>query len=94
MAMKAQSPADRRRTARRRKLVGADKVAAQEVRGAKGSVKAVAKGVLIPGRDVKTEVAKEKTRQVQKRMAEYRAGKRARDKVIDKVKVYKNPGNI
>jgi hypothetical protein len=75
MVMKAQSPADRKRTARRRKLVGSDKVSEQNIRSIKSSVKAVVKGALVLGRDVDTEVAKEKTRQVQKRMSEYREGR-------------------
>jgi hypothetical protein len=87
--MKVQSPTDRKRTARRRKLVGNKGVNKQEDRRIKGNIKAYVKGALIPGRDPKTEVAKETTRQVQKRMAEYRKGKN----VIDKVVRYKNPLN-
>ena len=88
MVMKAQSRADRLRTARRRKLVGTKGVLKQEDRRIKSSAKAYLKGAIIPGRDPDTEVAKARTRQVQKRMGEYKARN-----VIDKVKVYKNPEN-
>ena len=88
MVMKAQSRADRLRTAKRRKQVGAKGVRYQEGRAIKGDVKAYVKGALIPGRDPDTEIAKERTRQVQKRMGEYKARN-----VIDKVKRYKNPAN-
>ena len=44
-------------------------------------------------RERAAKTPKEKGREVQRRMGEYKSGSVKRDKVIDKVKRYKNPGN-
>ena len=44
-------------------------------------------------RERAAKTPKEKGREVQRRMAEYKSGIVKKDKVIDKVKRYKNPGN-
>ena len=68
--MKAQTRLERKRMAKRRKLVGAKGVQKQQVRHAKSEIKAVVKGVFTG--DVATALNKANTRETIKRVGEYR----------------------